>query len=193
MEKSDSIKNLAVALGKFQASMGKIVKSESNPFFKSKYASLPNILEAIQKPMEEAKLSFTQMPVGDNELCTFLMHETGEYFKSTYRMIPTKNDPQGLGSAITYQRRYALGAILGLNIDEDDDGNKASEPPKEKAIDVAKKFINGAKTEIILNKCLASVESSKEFSLAEKNQLKKLVEIKRLALMPRTIPVATGN
>lgn len=55
------------------------------------------------------------------------MHISGEFIASKYTMRPTKNDPQGVGSCITYQRRYALGAALSLNIDEDDDGNKASQ------------------------------------------------------------------
>jgi len=59
-----------------------------------------------------------------------IIHTSGEWIKSSYEMKPTKNDPQGLGSAITYQRRYALGAVLSLNIDDDDDGNKASEKQK---------------------------------------------------------------
>ena len=59
------------------------------------------------------------------------MHSSGEYIGETYVMTPTKNDPQGLGSAITYQRRYALGAILSLNIDEDDDGNEANKPSEK--------------------------------------------------------------
>ena len=54
------------------------------------------------------------------------MHESGEFIMETYQMKPVKNDPQGIGSSITYQRRYALGAVLGLNIDDDDDGNGAS-------------------------------------------------------------------
>src|SRR5690606_19226633 len=62
------------------------------------------------------------------ELTTMLMHVSGEWLAETYEMQPTKHDPQGAGSVITYQRRYALGAILGLNIDVDDDANKASEP-----------------------------------------------------------------
>jgi len=89
-------------------------------------AITPSILEAIQKPLEESGLCFSQMPDGEG-LTTLLIHsESGEYLQSTYKMAPVKTDPQSLGSAITYARRYALGAILGLNIDTDDDGNTAS-------------------------------------------------------------------
>jgi len=133
MEKTESIKELAKALCNFQGSVSKIKKTSDNPFFKSKYASLADILDVIREPLKENELSFVQLPEGENQLTTILMHTSGEYISSTYTMKPTKNDPQGLGSAITYQRRYALGAILGLNIDEDDDGNAASVEPKKKA------------------------------------------------------------
>jgi hypothetical protein len=128
MEKSTSIQNLASALAVFHTKVAKIAKTDNNPFFKSKYAGLPSILEAIQKPLEESKLVFSQLP-DEEYLTTILIHiESGEYLQSSYKMNATKQDPQSIGSAITYARRYALGAILGLNIDEDDDGNKASEP-----------------------------------------------------------------
>jgi hypothetical protein len=126
MKKSESIKNLGLALCNFQASMGKVSKESSNPFFKSKYASLANILDTIQKPLSEANLAFSQMP-DENALTTILIHsDSGEWIESSYVMpVAKQNDPQAMGSAITYARRYALGAILGLNIDDDDDGEKA--------------------------------------------------------------------
>lgn len=117
---------LAKALSKFHASVGKIAKTANNPFFKSKYAPLPEILEAIAEPLLQSNLVFSQIPDGDC-LCTILMHtESGEWISGCYSMHPVKNDPQSIGSAITYARRYALGAILGLNIDKDDDGNQGS-------------------------------------------------------------------
>jgi hypothetical protein len=131
MEKSESIKELATAICHFQGAVEKIKKSEINPFFKSKYADLSSILDVIRQPLFENGLSFVQFPKGEHELETILMHTSGEWMSETYTMAPTKNDPQGLGSVITYQRRYALGAILGLNIDVDDDGNEASKPSKE--------------------------------------------------------------
>ena len=117
---------MAKALRIFHLKVGKIKKDSNNPFFKSKYASLSNILEEIQIPLEESGLSFVQFPDGENGLTTLLMHESGEYIQSCYDMRPVKDDPQGRGSAITYQRRYALAAILGLNIDDDDDANTAT-------------------------------------------------------------------
>jgi hypothetical protein len=126
MEKSESIKALSAAMVKFTGMMTKVKKDATNPFFKNKYASLSNIIEATQKPLSECGLAVLQLPAGENLLTTMLVHETGEYIAETYTMKPAKSDPQGIGSAITYQRRYALGAILNLNIDDDDDGNTAS-------------------------------------------------------------------
>jgi hypothetical protein len=127
MEKSASIKNIATALVKFHKSIGKIGKDSTNPFFKKKYCSLPNILDAIKEPLQEAGLCFSQHPSGKDELETLVIHaDSGEYLQSSYHIAPVKDDPQALGSAITYARRYALGAILGLTIDEDDDANAAS-------------------------------------------------------------------
>ena len=130
MEKSNSIKELATALCNFQGAVEKIKKSETNPFFKSKYADLSAILDVIRQPLADNGLSFVQFPKGRYGLETMLMHSSGEWISESYEMEPTKHDPQGAGSVITYQRRYALGAILGLNIDIDDDANKASQPIK---------------------------------------------------------------
>jgi hypothetical protein len=132
MNKSESIKNIAGALLKFHAEVGKISKDAKNPFFKSNYASLSNIQDGIREPLQSAGLVYSQLPSGENELTTILIHAaSGEYMESTYQMTPVKPDPQAKGSAISYARRYALAAILGLNVD-DDDGNKASLPKNGK-------------------------------------------------------------
>ena len=130
MEKSESIKELSAAMVKFTGQMTKVVKDATNPFFKNKYASLSNIIEQTQKPLADCGLAVIQMPAGENQLTTMLVHSSGEYIAETYTMKPVKSDPQGVGSAITYQRRYAIGAILNLNIDEDDDGNAGSKNGK---------------------------------------------------------------
>jgi hypothetical protein len=127
MEKSNEIKNLATALCLFQGAVETIRKNETNPFFKSKYASLADILNVIRQPLAAYGLSFVQFPKGKYGLETILMHSSGEWLSESYEMEPSKHDPQGAGSVITYQRRYALGAVLGLNIDIDDDANGASE------------------------------------------------------------------
>lgn len=130
MEKSESIQHLAVALAAFQIKAEKIIKKAENPFFHSKYADLPTILDAIALPLAESDLVISQWPDGEG-MTNILMHTgSGEWIACNGTMKPVKNDPQSMGSAYTYQRRYSLCAILGLNVDEDDDGNAASAPAK---------------------------------------------------------------
>jgi hypothetical protein len=132
MNKSDSIKAIGTALLKFDAEMTKIGKTATNPFFKNTYAPLPEILDKIKDPLQKSGLTVKQFPDGEHGMTTIIIHpESGEWLESTYQMKPSKDDPQGEGSRITYQRRYALGAALGLNIDVDDDGNAASQPQKQ--------------------------------------------------------------
>lgn len=128
MNTSESIKEIATALCSFQGEVEKINKEATNPFFKSKYATLANILDVIREPLHKNGLSFVQFPTDQFGLVTRLMHNSGEWLEAEYVMQPTKNTPQEIGSCITYMRRYALGSILGLNIDYDDDGNAASKP-----------------------------------------------------------------
>lgn len=128
MEKSPSIKNLGSALVKFHGLVPTIEKDATNPFIKNKYASLSNILKTIMKALCDSGLTFSQFPSGPDSLTTILIHaDSGEYIMAEYEMKPLKNDPQTKGSTITYQRRYALCAVLGINADDDDDGNLGSQ------------------------------------------------------------------
>ena len=130
MNKSESITKLASALCKFHAQMGKVGKDSTNPHFRNKYASLSNIIEAVTPHLNAVGLTVVQMPTVDG-LNTLLLHESGEYISSLSAIVAKDmNDPQKIGSAITYARRYALGAVLSLNIDEDDDANAAATPAK---------------------------------------------------------------
>jgi hypothetical protein len=126
MPKSQSIKEITKALITFQVKVDTIKKDAKNPYFKSTYASLANILESIKEPLIECGLAITQFPYGENGLMTILMHESGEWIGFQYQMRPAKDDPQGRGSCLTYMRRYSISAVLSLNIDEDDDGNLAT-------------------------------------------------------------------
>jgi len=141
MEKSESIVELSKALAKFHSEMGKVSKDAKNPFYKNKYASLSNIIEAVTKPLNDNGLSIVQMPCNEG-LTTMLIHTSGEWISSTSSTpVKDQTDPQKLGSAITYARRYALGAVLSLNIDEDDDGQKAATAPPKKQTAPPKKVV----------------------------------------------------
>jgi hypothetical protein len=134
IKQSESITKLAIALAKFQANCPTIEKKKDNPFFKSKYAALDDIIQAIRKPLSDAGLSYTQFPT-DGSLTTVLMHESGEFIHGSMPIHAKKEkDPQAYGSAITYARRYSLASVLGLAVgDEDDDGNAANIPQGEKS------------------------------------------------------------
>lgn len=131
MDKSETITELAKALAKAQAAIEPASKSSENPHFRSKYADLSSVWAACRKPLTDNGLSVVQMPVdaptpGSVALTTLLLHTSGEYISSTVSAPLTKQDAQGIGSALTYLRRYALSAIIGVVADDDDDGNAAS-------------------------------------------------------------------
>lgn len=129
MNKSESIKELSLALLKFQGMRIKVSKQSDNPYFKSKYADLSDIQDAISKPLSDCGLVVSQMPDGKG-LTTILIHaESGEYIMSSYEMpFKESSNPQSHGSSITYAKRYCLTAILNLNIGEkDDDGEGATD------------------------------------------------------------------
>lgn len=129
MDRSESIGELAGALAKAQGKIRDAVKDQENPFFKSSYATLSSIWNAARGPLSENGLSVVQLTRIDGDdlfLDTLLLHASGEWIGSEYPLRPVKNDPQGIGSALTYARRYALSAMVGITADEDDDGNEGS-------------------------------------------------------------------
>ena len=135
MSRSESIKELAAALSKAQGAFDHAKKDVKNEFFKSKYADLASVIDAAKKPLSDNGLSVCQIcdttETGDVILETILMHTSGEFISGRYPIRPVKADPQAMGSAITYARRYAFSAITGIAAD-DDDGNGASQPVKTK-------------------------------------------------------------
>lgn len=131
-----SITKIADALNKAQSKMTGARKGKNNPHFKSSYADLEAVCEAVREAFCSNGLSYTQtMSVLDNgrmTLTTKLMHTSGEFIDSTM-LLPDIADPQKIGSAITYYRRYSLMGIAGIPA-EDDDGNKASSGVKKETL-----------------------------------------------------------
>lgn len=129
MHKSESIKDLAAALNRAQGAFEHAKKEVRNEFFKSKYADLSSVIDAAKKPLFDNGLAVTQVvdftETGDMVLETMLMHTSGQFLSGKYPIKPVKQDPQSIGSSITYARRYAFSAITGIAAD-DDDGNAAS-------------------------------------------------------------------
>jgi hypothetical protein len=127
MSHSETLGELAKALAAFQGKMEPVAKTAENPFFKSKYADLASVVKAAAPVLSACGLSVAQFP-DDGTLVTYLLHESGEWIEHAAPLNPAKSDPQGVGSAITYFRRYAYCAALGIVADEDDDGQAASQP-----------------------------------------------------------------
>lgn len=121
---------LTVAFVKAQSEMSAVIKGANNPAFKSKYADLASVIDAVLPALNKNGIGLVQSPSFDGEIVTVqttLIHTGGASFENSLSMRPSRPDAQGVGSAITYGRRYALLAMCGV-APEDDDGNAASGP-----------------------------------------------------------------
>ena len=123
MEQSEQINELATALSKAQGKITGALKDSSNPFFKTKYADLASVWDACRDQLSANGLAVVQTLSNDQDqivVITTLTHASGQWVRGRLAVKPVKSDPQGIGSAITYARRYALAAIVGVaQIDDD--------------------------------------------------------------------------
>jgi hypothetical protein len=120
------MKELLSSLAKVKKEVGSLSKTATNPFFKSKYFDINSLIEQVDPLLEKNGLILLQ-PIKENKVLSIIYHvETGQNIHSEM-ILPNLQDPQKLGSAITYYRRYTLQSLLGLQA-EDDDGNKAAKP-----------------------------------------------------------------
>lgn len=129
--RSPDIAALAAALAKAQGEMEGAAKGSLNPHFKNKYADLASIWDACRGPLSKNGLSILQPVSADGArvtVSTILAHSSGQWISESLTMTAQQNTPQGVGSAITYGRRYGLAAMVGI-APEDDDGNAASARP----------------------------------------------------------------
>ena len=164
------LNELAAALAKAQGEIMPAPKDADNPFFKSKYASLPAVREAVREVFAKHGLSVVQMPSvteGRLELRTVLLHSSGQSIDcGTLAAEVDISNPQKAGSAITYFRRYALGAVSGCVTEEDDDAEAVRAParkplPKK----VSKKQPVGGHEVVALQQLIQETETEK--ALAE--------------------------
>lgn len=126
------MKEIIAALNKFQSEIRSVPKETENPFFKSKYADLATVWDAIRSPLAKHGLAVTQQ-LGTGEhaplLTTTLWHTSGESLASTVTITAKDSSPQAFASSVTYLRRVSLSALLGLTAAlEDDDGHSATHP-----------------------------------------------------------------
>ena len=150
---SEHIGKLADALAKAQGTMDEAKEDSKNPFFKSNYADLTSIWRAVKSSLTTNGLAISQVTgfmEGQLFLVTTLLHSSGEWMKGYYPLYLAKQDPQAVGSAITYARRYALAAIVGVCKEgEDDDAEKAQDRKQTISDEQVKQLIKtiGADTE----------------------------------------------
>jgi cellobiose-specific phosphotransferase system component IIA len=144
MDKSDTIASLAKALSLAQGEMKAAAMNAVNPFLKNKYADLGSVIEAARPVLVKNGLSFTQLVYRDETgigVETVLMHASGEWISSRLSVEVGeergKSTAQVAGSVITYLRRYALSAILGIYADEDTDGNGHEKQPQKRETEPA--------------------------------------------------------
>lgn len=183
MISSPTIQNLAKALSEFQAEIKNPANTANNPFFSSKYAPLSDILNLVRPILGKYGLSVVQMPSGDGQniiVTTVLLHSSGEWIESEPLTLKAdKPTAQGAGSGITYARRYALSAILGISSEDDDDGNVAThgsnkpEPKPAKPAKPAKKELSSELQKAITDLQFATQKAKVSFGdtkkMAEEN------------------------
>jgi hypothetical protein len=129
---SPELGKLFEALSKAQAEIKPAKLDMENPYYKSKYASLKSCQEAYRAPLAKFGLAIVQQVYSEQDayyVRTVLGHSSGQWMSNVFKLIVGKRDMQGLGSAITYGRRYGANALVGVVDTEDDDGNN-SLPPK---------------------------------------------------------------
>ena len=182
MNQSEQINELAAALAKAQGQITGALKDSANPFFKSKYADLASCWDACRKQLTDNGLSVVQTTeVTDGHVCvvTTLAHSSGQWMRG-YLPVKAKDDgPQAQGSGITYARRYALAAIVGLaQIDDDAEAaqhrnaDKMSEPARvdtKQANGYAKRITDaiGTDNEALVRELMAEVkDAGNDFRIA---------------------------
>lgn len=129
MTHSETIKEIATALAKVQGEVESAAKDKENPHLRSKYADLASVWTACRAALSRHGIAVVQSPAYAEKragVVTLMVHSSGEWFKDELMLPVVKEDAQGVGSAITYARRYSLAAMVGVVADEDDDGNNAS-------------------------------------------------------------------
>lgn len=139
--------NIYTALAKSQAAMGKAVKDADNPHFKSKYADLAAVVEAVRSALNTNGIAFYHIPSQSefgHVMTTVLYHgESDTFIKADVPLILGKQDMQGYKSATTYAKRIGLESVTGIAPDDDDDGNAAVDTVKKGGVGV--KSTNGGK------------------------------------------------
>jgi len=164
MEKSSSISAIVKGMIKAKTTIGNVIKETGmNPHLKNRHVELDHLLQKINPVLQENQMFLFQLPTG-RELINRLEHENGEYLQWSYELSPVGSDPQKVGSAITYARRYSIFGLLSVFGGADDDGQSASEKP----ISDGSEHPDGDNKKTLL--------SQTKFALTHKANLKEITE-----------------
>lgn len=158
MAEAKEYASLAKALKDFQAKAPTVEKTKTANIgkYSYKYADLADMWNKIRKPLTDCGLSVIQIPTtlnGEHALKTMLLHETGESIKDVMRLpVSRETSPQNLGSAITYAKRYMLGAMLGIVTEDDNDAQNLRQASTEEIAKIKKAaFETGVQTAAAFN------------------------------------------
>ena len=163
------MKELLKALANVKKEVGKLSKTETNPFFKSKYFDINSLIQQIEPLLEKNNLLLLQ-PIENNKVKSVIYEVESGASVSSEIELPNLTDPQKLGSAITYYSRYTLQSLLGLQA-EDDDGNKASAPTKAQRPNYIN-LMNNCKTLAELQDTFLSIKGATIEEIKLKDKLK---------------------
>jgi hypothetical protein len=159
--------NLTEALLGAQTEMPSVDRDQENPHFESKFTSLGHLLATVRPVLNRHGLVLVQAPMLDEKgefvLRTTILHSSGDSMEFSSPLNPTKNDPQGQGSAITYMRRYVLAAALAIADQDDDDGARAAASQQRTEATVAR--LNPQRTERIIGSLATLKLSYKEIGM----------------------------
>ena len=153
------MKNLYLKLAEVKREVGKVSKNSKNPHFKNTYADLNALIDAVEPILLEKGLLMLQ-PIAEGKVCTVIFDVDTELSIESSIALPALSDPQKLGSAITYFRRYTLQSLLSLQA-EDDDANKASAPTKKPTLTTDAAMLN-AELKVSLPQMMQSFEMTVE-------------------------------
>jgi hypothetical protein len=170
MKFTDKIDELAAALAAFQAEVKNPANVATNPFLKNKYAPLSEVLNALRPIAAKHGLSIVQEPVvseGNVSITTYIFHSSGQFMVSSPIIIPMggKGTAQEIGAAITYGRRYAISALLGVSSEDDDDANSISEQPTQHQPQPPQRQLNSNKSDVI-----SEAQRKRMFAIAKGNE-----------------------
>jgi hypothetical protein len=160
VRRSPSLAKIAAALCAAQCELKNPVKNKQNPHFKNWYADLTAVLESILPVFTKHKLSVMQLPCELDDapaMMTLIMHDSGEWVETVVKVRPVKLDPQSVGSAQSYAKRYALQSIAGIAAEDDDDGHAATQQPQKVA-----RPTDHADGEILFATLMRSIISAKD-------------------------------